>query len=81
MRRATTQAREPGLIWKIWTESRSDRLAGGLYLFQDRIAAEAFLDRHAARLAEIGVTGLRSRILDVNEGLSRATRAPEACLA
>jgi hypothetical protein len=73
---ARSIAQEPGLIWKVWTESVTDGLAGGVYLFKERAAAEAYVAMHTARLAQFGISGIRSRIFEVNHGLSRLTRGP-----
>lgn len=69
-------AREHGLLWKIWTEDADSRQAGGIYLFDNRPAAEAYLDKHSQRLAAAGVDGIRSRIFTVNQPLSQLDRAP-----
>lgn len=69
-------AAEPELRWKIWTEAPEEGRAGGLYLFESRAAAEAYRDKHAARLEGVGITGIRAILFDVNEGLSAITRAP-----
>ena len=37
---AQSIAQEPGLLWKIWTESQTTGEAGGVYLFDDRASAE-----------------------------------------
>lgn len=71
-------AQEPGLLWKIWTESADEKRAGGVYLFRSRAAAEAYHARHAARLAKAGITGIEATYREVNEALSRVTRAPLA---
>ncbi|MGI5309986.1 monooxygenase [Rheinheimera sp. WS51] len=67
---------EPGFIWKIWTESKSGQEAGGIYLFADKQSAQAYLDKHTARLKQLGVTEVRARIYDVNSDLSKITKAP-----
>ena len=73
---AESIAQEAGLIWKIWTENPETGEAGGIYLFADRASADAYISKHAARLAAFGVTGIRARAFDVNEELSRIDRAP-----
>jgi hypothetical protein len=60
---ALSIARAPGLLWKIWVENAETREAGGIYLFTDRKSAEAYLAVHTARLAELGVSEPRSKIL------------------
>ena len=69
-------AGEPGLIWKIWTESQGTGQAGGIYLFDKPANATAYAAKHSARLAEMGITGIRAISFAVNDDLSAITRAP-----
>ena len=69
---------EPGFIWKIWTENQAEQLAGGIYLFADESSAKAYLKMHSARLSEMGVTGIRGKIFDVNTPLSTINNSPIA---
>lgn len=69
-------ASEPGLRWKIWTESQDQRVAGGLYLFESHAFAEKYLLKHSERLADFGVQDLRAIIFDVNDALTAMTRGP-----
>ncbi|KAA6183464.1 monooxygenase [Thiohalocapsa marina] len=73
---AASIAEEPGLIWKIWTENAQEQQAGGIYLFQDPASAQAYLEKHTARLNGLGVTQIRARLFDVNLPLSKDTNAP-----
>ena len=73
---ATSISREPGLLWKIWTENPQTREAGGIYLFQDRTSAEAYCTMHTERLRSFGITQARSRLFEVNAPLSKITRGP-----
>ena len=57
---------EEGLIWKIWTENESDKLGGGIYLFEDEASAKSYLEMHSARLKGMGVTKIRGIIFDIN---------------
>ncbi|MBP6116237.1 MAG: monooxygenase [Neisseriaceae bacterium] len=66
-------ATESGLIWKIWTENAATKEAGGVYLFADLASLERYLSMHTERLTSFGVTGIRSKIFDVNEPLSALT--------
>lgn len=68
----------PGMLWKIWTESSRTEDCGGVYLFTDESAANAFLKEHLPRLNAMGITDVRAKIFDVNESLSHITRAPIA---
>ena len=69
-------AAQPGLLWKIWTESPEAGRAGGVYLFESRAAAEAYHAMHAQRLAARGVTGIEATYRGVNETLSAIDRGP-----
>lgn len=73
---ALSITQEPGFIWKIWTESKSDHEAGGIYVFADHQSAQAYLDKHTARLKNLGVNEVRARIYDMNLDLSKITKAP-----
>lgn len=73
---AESIAQEPGLIWKMWTENCGTKEAGGIYLFENEASAEAYLKMHTARLESFGVQGIRSKIFEINESLSRITKAP-----
>ncbi|WP_104040042.1 monooxygenase [Vibrio hyugaensis] len=67
---------EPGMIWKIWTESEKDKLGGGIYLFKDEATAQAYLEMHTARLQQMGVAEVRGQIFDINGPLSTINLGP-----
>lgn len=67
---------EPGLIWKIWTESESNKLGGGIYLFKDESSAISYLEMHTARLKEMGVSEVRGIIFDINLPLTNINQGP-----
>jgi len=73
---AESIAREPGFLWKIWTENSDTREAGGIYLFEDEGSARAYLDKHTARLKEFGVSKVNGKLFQVNESLSAIDRGP-----
>ena len=73
---AQSIAREPGLIWKFWTENKAADEAGGIYLFSDLPGAEAYLIMHTQRLKSFGVSQVNGKIFAVNEALSLIDRAP-----
>jgi hypothetical protein len=73
---AESIAKEPGLIWKLWTENQAAGEAGGIYLFEDLPNAEAYLTMHTKRLMSFGVLRVNGKIFEVNEELSRIDRAP-----
>ena len=67
---------EPGLIWKIWTESESEKRGGGIYLFEDESSAKNYLEMHTARLKGMGVSKVRGIIFDVNQPLTAINHGP-----
>lgn len=69
-------AAEPDLLWKIWTESAEENRAGGVYLFRSRAAAAAYHAKHAARLAQAGITGIEASYRSYNAPLTAITRGP-----
>ncbi|WP_178974872.1 monooxygenase [Marinobacter piscensis] len=71
---AVSITEEPGFIWKIWTENAAEKEAGGIYLFETEETAQAYLEKHTARLKELGVEKVNAKIFDVNEDLSRITK-------
>lgn len=48
---------EPGFIWKIWTENKETKEAGGIYLFETKHDAETYLEMHTKRLKGFGIIG------------------------
>ncbi|WP_298446823.1 monooxygenase [uncultured Marinobacter sp.] len=73
---AVSITEEPGFIWKIWTENESEKDAGGIYLFKTEETAQAYLEKHTARLKGLGVEKVHAKIFDVNEALSKITAGP-----
>lgn len=73
---ARSIANEPGLIWKIWTTNETEKEAGGVYLFEDKASAEAYLTMHTARLNDFGISPVNGKIFAVHEQLSKIDRAP-----
>lgn len=71
---AESIAREPGLIWKIWTQAPGR--AGGIYLFADRASAEAYHAMHAARLSAQGIGPITAEYRSSNAMLTPITRGP-----
>lgn len=67
-------SQEAGLVWKVWTENRDTRVAGGVYLFDNPDDALRYTLFHTERLAGFGITDIDARSYDVNEGLSVITR-------
>lgn len=72
---ATDIAGEEGLLWKIWTENKEEKIAGGIYLFSNKEDAKRYLDKHTARLQSFGYKDIRAKIFDVNLPLSKICKA------
>jgi hypothetical protein len=72
---ASDIAKEHGLVWKIWLEDQETRHAGGIYLFEDRSAAERYREKHERRLSATGLTGVAVDTFSVNNELSILTMA------
>lgn len=68
-------AATPGFKWKIWTEDADRERGGGIYLFDDRAALDAYLRQHSERLESFGVSGVRAEVFAVNAPLSRINGA------
>lgn len=69
-------AKEPGFLWKIWTESEHEQRAGGIYLFEDEQSAKAYLKKHTERLKEFGITTVNAKIFDISKELTEITKGP-----
>lgn len=72
-----------GLVWKVWLIDAERRASGGIYLFHDRAAAQAYVDGPFCDwMRESSVfSDLRINIFDVVEEPSRITRAPLSAAA
>jgi hypothetical protein len=68
----------PGLLWKIWLDGSGERRAGGVYMFEDRASAEAYVAGPiVARLkSNPELSKVDVRVFDVRERMSEITRAP-----
>ena len=71
-------ADSPGLQWKIWLMNETDSEAGGIYLFEDDAAVNAFLGGPivSALKANPAVSDIRVKMFDVSEAHSIVTRGP-----
>lgn len=77
---AQSIAKEPGLIWKMWTENQTTQEAGGIYLFDTQENAQAYLKMHSERLKAAGVSTINAKFFDVNSELSVMSKMPQAFL-
>jgi len=65
----------PGLRWKVWIINEAQSEAGGIYLFDDNSAVQAFLD--GPIIAEMkGDPTLSMKAFDVIAELTTITRGP-----
>jgi len=71
-------ANSPGLVWKIWLMNEADSEGGGIYLFEDEAAANAFLGGPivSALKANPIVSDIRVKMFGVSEAHSLVTRGP-----
>lgn len=67
---------EPGFQWKIWTEDTRYKEAGGIYIFDSKENAEAYLSMHSKRLKSFGIKEVNAKIFDINEKLTKITNGP-----
>ena len=67
-----------GLIWKIWLMKEEESEMGGVYLFANREAAEAYLNHPVVQAvcSNPAVVSTQSQLWDVESSLSALTRAP-----
>jgi hypothetical protein len=68
----------PGLRWKIWLMNEAGSEAGGIYLFDDEAAVNAFLGGPivTAFKANPVVSDIRAKVFDVSEAHTLITRGP-----
>ncbi|BBU83635.1 hypothetical protein EIMP300_50350 [Escherichia coli] len=71
---------EPGFLWKVWTESEKNHEAGGIYLFTDEKSALAYLEKHTARLKNLGVEEVVAKVFDVNVITTESNQSGKTCL-
>jgi hypothetical protein len=71
-------ARVEGLRWKIWSLNEAERAFGGIYLFDDQAAADAYLA--GSIVAQLGqhpaLSDIKAKQFDVLEEPSVVTRGP-----
>ncbi|RIK35371.1 MAG: hypothetical protein DCC55_30505 [Chloroflexi bacterium] len=71
-------AQTDGLLWKVWLLNEEQRTSGGIYLFANERAAQAYADgpilsklqQHPA------ISGFSARLFGIVEEASKVTRAP-----
>jgi hypothetical protein len=68
----------PGLAWKVWLMNESEHEAGGIYLFENKAAAQSYMAGPivAALKASPAVSDISAKLFDVLGDHSAITRAP-----
>jgi hypothetical protein len=74
LERAHALAQRPGLIWKVWLRDRTTNRGGGIYLFQDRASAQAWVDE-AFTGTQPWTSNSHWEIFEIDEPLSLVTHA------
>jgi len=67
--------KEDGFLWKIWTQNKDEKSAGGIYYFEDLEHTQRYLKKHTKRLESFGYTDIRAKIFEVNLPLSKICKA------
>jgi len=65
-----------GLRWKIYAYDDEGSMATGIYLFEDIESLNSYLGPFKAGAQPEGVEDIEFKVWDVQEALSRITRAP-----
>ncbi|WP_086477160.1 MULTISPECIES: monooxygenase [Arenibacter] len=73
---AQSITKEPGFVWKFWTENQKENMAGGVYMFDTRENAENYLKMHTERLKKFGYSDIKGGVFEINEALSKLCKAP-----
>lgn len=73
---AESRANIPGFIWKVWLRSEENGRGGGLFLFEDRASADAWVEGRATRVFSPTTSNITVELFDVDEELTRISRGP-----
>lgn len=66
----------PGFLWKVWLRDENAQRGGGLFLFDSRPAAEAWLASRAEQQFHEVYKNITVELFDVDEELSLISNAP-----
>lgn len=66
----------PGFIWKYWLVNKDNGRGGGIFLFEDRASAEAWVEARKSRTFPASTTNITVELFDIDEELSRISHAP-----
>ncbi len=72
-----------GLVWKIWLDGEDEPQGGGVYLFETRRQAQAYIDGPiiAAMKSNPAIADLQLRLSAVRDRMTAITRGPVPGLA
>lgn len=73
---AESRATIPGFIWKVWLRNEEEGRGGGIFLFEDRASAEAWLAARADRKFHPATKDITVELFDVDEELTRISKGP-----
>ena len=67
-----------GLRWKVWLMNEAEQEAGGIYLFEDEAALQAYLDGPLAAqvMAHPALSGISAKPFGLLGGPTATTRGP-----
>ncbi len=75
---APTIANVKGIIWKVWIVNEAEKIAGGIYLFEDEVSAEAYLNGPiiAAMKNMPVISNFEAKIFDIIPDPTKITHGP-----
>ncbi|MFC1475504.1 YdhR family protein [Candidatus Zixiibacteriota bacterium] len=68
----------PGLRWKIWLMNEAENEAGGIYLFDDEVSLQAYLDGPLAAqvMSHPALSQMSTKVSGVINDVTAVTRGP-----
>ncbi len=75
---AQTIANVRGIIWKVWIVNDTEKIAGGIYLFEDEASVEAYLKGPiiAAMKSVPVISDFQAKIFDLMPESTKITHGP-----
>jgi hypothetical protein len=81
--KASLQSAQPianvkGIIWKVWIVNEAEKIAGGIYLFEDESSVEAYLKGPiiAALKSRPVISDFEAKIFDIIPEPTKITHGP-----
>ena len=71
-------AEVPGLLWKIWLMNEKEHSAGGIYLFENEAALQAYMAGPivAAMMVSPVLSNIEAKVFDMLQSHTTITRGP-----